>query len=285
MQIKIKTPAKINLTLEILNRRSDGFHEIASVMQTINLYDYLEFNLIPANDLEIVLKGTSTEIPYNNKNIIYKAIELFYSLNKNLKPYKIVVNIKKNIPVMAGLGGGSSNAAGTIWALNKLLKTNLQIDVIDKICAQLGSDLNVCYYGGACYAEGRGEKVTRINSMYSSELTIVKPLNFGITAKDGYLMYDDLNRPPKTPLKTLQLKKALLEGEDIIPYIWNDLEIAPLKKFSILQQIKAAYPDSFMTGSGSAFFILKNQIPQNLLQSNYQIIQGLSFTSEGVCEV
>lgn len=109
--MKIQCPAKINLTLKILNKRPDGFHNIESVMQTISLYDYLTVKTTPAQTLEIVLSGTSDEIPYNEKNLVYKA-SLLFAQSTNLAPHKIEIFIEKNIPVAAGLAGGSTDAAG-----------------------------------------------------------------------------------------------------------------------------------------------------------------------------
>ena len=118
MQIKVKTPAKINLTLEITGRREDGFHDIQSIMQMINLYDYLTFDIEKSDKFEINLSGTNPNIPYNEKNIVYKAIMLFVEKVK-LPPHKFSVYLEKNIPSEAGLAGGSTNAAGTFYVLNK----------------------------------------------------------------------------------------------------------------------------------------------------------------------
>ena len=139
--IKVRTPAKINLTLEVLNKRDDGFHNIQSIMQTINLYDYLTFNIDNAEEIKIELKGNSDEIPYNESNLIYKAAERFFK-KANIDNVKLSVYIEKNIPISAGLAGGSTNAAGTIFALNKLFNNILSEDEINELCASLGSDLN-----------------------------------------------------------------------------------------------------------------------------------------------
>ena len=285
MQIKVKTPAKINLCLEVLNVREDGFHNIASIMQTISLYDYLDFGFKQADELKIQLTGNSVDIPYDKKNIVYKAITLFYSTIPDLPVYEIKINIEKNIPVQAGLGGGSANAAGVIWTLNKVLNTNLPEAQIDALCAKLGSDLNVCYHGGTCYAESRGEKITRIRANYQSGVSIIKPLNLGITAKDGYSMYDGLGFPPKSPVRSQELKNAIIAGMDISDLIYNDLEIAPLEKFEVLSKIKESCPASMMTGSGSAFFVLNEKPVLDLPADEYRIITGLNFVDKGVCEV
>ena len=118
-KIKVKTPAKINLTLEVLNRREDGFHNIQSIMQTINLYDFLTFEVIDSNCIQVILSGNSDEIPYDEKNLVYKAALKFLKSAK-IDSVKVSIYIEKNIPVSAGLAGGSTNAAGTFFALNKL---------------------------------------------------------------------------------------------------------------------------------------------------------------------
>ncbi len=284
MHVRVKTPAKINLGLEVLGVRNDGFHNIASVMQTISLYDYLDISVSFSEDFKIQLDGNCKDIPYNEKNIVYKAIELFASSVPCLEPFSVNVFIEKNIPVQAGLGGGSANAAGVIWGLNKLLKTNLPIEKIDELCAQLGSDVNVCYHGGTCYAESRGEKVTKIKSSLISGVSIIKPCNLGITAKDGYRMYDTLNFSEKIPSRINELKSAITLGDDLTQFLYNDLEIVPVQKYEILRRIKDVYPHSLMTGSGSAFFVLDSNPDIKLPDKQYLIITGLEFTGTGVCE-
>ena len=119
--IKIQCPAKINLLLKVLNKREDGFHNIESIMQTIDLFDYLTINIENYSTSEILLDGNNKEIPYNEKNLVYKAAKLFLD-KTNLQNKKISIYIDKSIPVSAGLAGGSTNAAGTLYGLNKIFK-------------------------------------------------------------------------------------------------------------------------------------------------------------------
>lgn len=283
MQLKIKTPAKINLSLDVLGTRADGYHDIASIMQTISLYDYLTFELKPSESLIIELNGSNPNIPYNEKNLIYKAITLFYKEVQGLKNYHFKIFVEKNIPTEAGLGGGSANAAGTIWALNKLLNTQLTNKKIDSLCAKLGSDLNVCYWGGTSLATARGEKVQKLpTNVYP--LCIIKPNDFGISAKQGYEMFDAL-KTIKNKVATEGLLQALNENRNIEPFLHNDLEIAPLKEFEQLKEIKTTYPYSIMTGSGSAYFILKEKLDKILPSDRFLTIQGLTFTKNGIEEV
>jgi len=161
MQIKVKTPAKINLTLEVLDKRPDGFHNIQSIMQMINLYDYLTINIEESNSTEIKLSGTSKEIPYDKTNLVYKATKLFLD-NTNINNKSINIHIEKNIPIAAGLAGGSSNAAGTLYGLNQLFNNILNTNELHELCMLLGSDLNVCLEGGCLLATGRGEKIQKL---------------------------------------------------------------------------------------------------------------------------
>ena len=141
--IKVKTPAKINLTLEMTGLLDGGFHSIKSIMTAINLYDFLTFDISNCSNTEITLAGNSTQIPYNEKNLVYKSIELFCE-KTNIKNKKFKVFIEKNIPVEAGLAGGSTNAAGTFYALNKIFNKPLNEKELNELCAKLGSDLNFC---------------------------------------------------------------------------------------------------------------------------------------------
>ena len=164
--VRIKCPAKINLTLEVVNKREDGFHNIKSVMQMISLYDYLTINLEKAENCAISISGTSVEIPYNEKNLVYKAAKL-YLQEAGLDNLNVNIHIEKNIPIAAGLAGGSTDAAGTIWGLNYLLKC-FDNDKLQNLCASLGSDLNVCLNGGCTLATSRGEITRKLPDINSS---------------------------------------------------------------------------------------------------------------------
>ena len=122
-EIKIKCPAKLNLTLEVVNRREDGFHNINSIMQLISLYDYLTISVCEAENTIIELSGNSKDIPYNEKNLVYKAADLFLK-ETGLKNWAIKFDIEKNIPIAAGLAGGSTDGAGAILGLNILFNNH-----------------------------------------------------------------------------------------------------------------------------------------------------------------
>lgn len=186
-KIRIKCPAKINLTLEIVNKREDGFHNIKSIMQLINLYDFLTIKIKKSNDPKITLSGNSENIPYDEKNLVYKATDLFLK-TAGIKSYSVDIYIEKNIPISAGLAGGSTDGAGTIYGLNLLFDKLFSDTKLNELCAMLGSDLNVCLNGGCTLATSRGE-ITKKLPDTKSNVTLIKPKNLGISAGEAYSSY------------------------------------------------------------------------------------------------
>jgi len=261
-KIKIQCPAKINLDLKITAKRPDGFHNIESTMQTINLYDYLTLVVEPSAEFEINLSGTSDEIPYNEKNLVHKAITLFLA-HTELSPHKINVFIEKNIPVSAGLAGGSTNAAGILKGINEMFNSPLTNSELHELCAKLGSDLNFCLEGGRQMTSGRGE-ILKPLKFQDITLSLIKPLNLGISAKEAYTKFS--------------AKKAVSEkGRENFK---NDLEWAVIDDYKELQQIKKLYPNSMMSGSGSTYFLIDGIFSP---QENYWIKNGLQSIPNGVC--
>ena len=280
--IKIKTPAKINLTLEILNRREDGFHNLQSIMQAINLYDYLTFDVKDSDNLDIELNGNSKEIPYDKSNLVYKAAIKFFDKVK-INKVKLFINIEKNIPVAAGLAGGSTNAAGTFFALNRLFNNILSEDDINKLCASLGSDLNFCLYGGCALCTSRGEVIEKI-PYYEQAVSLIKPKNLGISAKEAYMKFSGLE-DKSNPNNTIKMKNLLLNGSFDKTLIYNSLEKALFPTYEELRTIKNQVKDSLMSGSGSTFFVLDSNIKTNLDKNNYEIFENLKTINTGVEEV
>ena len=234
--IKIQCPAKINLTLKVLNKREDGFHNIESIMQTINLFDYLTISVKESSRFEIKLSGTSDEIPYDEKNIVYKACLLFAE-RTNLTPHKIDIFIEKHIQVSAGLAGGSTDAAGTLYGLNKLFNEPFNRTELHDLCSQLGSDLNFCLEGGRQKTTGRGEILEQL-PFEDFQVSLIKPLNLGISAKEAYTKFSQ--------------KHAA--GDKNRTLFSNDLEWALIDDYEELNRIKRLYPQAVMSGSGSTYF-------------------------------
>lgn len=250
--IKLQCPAKINLTLKVKGKRPDGFHNIESVMQTISLFDYLTINIEPAEKTEIILSGNSTEIPYNERNLVYKAVELFPML-----PHRVEIYIEKNIPVSAGLAGGSTDAAGTLFGLNELLEHPLTRDELHNLCTKLGSDLNFCLEGGRQMTSGRGEILEPLE-FEKFNLSLIKPKNLGISAKEAYTKFS--------------AKQGISNFE-------NDLEWAVIEDYPQLQTIKNLYPKSIMSGSGSTYFIINDEFKP---LEGYKIFNNLKAIPNGI---
>ena len=278
--MKIKCPAKINLTLEIVGKRLDGFHNIKSIMQLISLYDYLTISTESATETQIELDGNSTEIPYNEKNLVYKACDLFLSTIG--QKAKIKIFIEKNIPIAAGLAGGSTDAAGTLYGLNELFDRPLTTEKLHELCAKLGSDLNVCLEGGCLLATSRGEKIEKIKPI-QAPVTLIKPKKLGISAKEAYTKYAAKEFKPQNNM-TEKILDAIEKNNDIKKFLYNDLEYAVFDDYSELQEIKSKLPQSIMSGSGSTYFVLE-ELKSNPFDERFQFISGLHFIENGVAEV
>lgn len=256
--IKVQCPAKINLDLKIINRRPDGFYNIESTMQAISLFDYLTIEISHADTTKIILSGNSNEIPYNEKNIVFKATNLF--LQTTNKTAEVKIFIEKNIPVSAGLAGGSTNAAGTLLGLNEFFNNPLTHTQLHELCAQLGSDINFCLDGGCKKTFSRGE-ILENTDFIEHNISLIKPINLGISAKEAYTKFADKE-------KTSERNKFI-----------NDLEWAIIDDYKELQFIKKHYPQAIMTGSGSTYFAFNTEFAQH---DEYWIKNGLKTINYGV---
>ena len=175
---KLNSYAKINLTLEILGRRKDGFHEISSIFQTINLYDTIHFQ--HASDFTV---KTNIESLNNRDNLVYQAGILL----KDYMNVKFGANIlvDKNIPISSGLGGGSSNAAVTLLGLSKLWNLNIKFDQLVDLASQIGSDVSFFLFGGTAQVSGKGEMVSKLPSINEMKIILIFP--------DQYPEFSNLN--------------------------------------------------------------------------------------------
>ena len=254
--IKVKTPAKINLTLKVGKRRPDGFHPIESIMQAISLYDYLEISTCEGRG-EIKLDGTSKEIPYDSANIAYKAARKYMEISG--MELDVNIYIEKNIPVCAGLAGGSTNAAGVLFALNKLYGL-LNDNEIFNICKTLGSDLNFCMKGSKQLCRGKGDEMTPLD-FDEFALTLIKPEKLKISTKEAYSLFDDLRQKSNMP---------------------NDLEFTLLPHYEELRKLHAL--GFQMSGSGPTYFVKKALLDMDLGEG-YTIIENLHAINHGVCEI
>jgi 4-diphosphocytidyl-2-C-methyl-D-erythritol kinase len=185
MKILVKAPAKINLSLDVLHKRSDGFHEVKMVMTTIDLADRVELALLDTDQVKI--SSQNRFVPDDNRNLAYQAAMLLKN-NFNVKK-GVSITITKTIPVAAGLAGGSSDAAATLRGLNKLWGLNLTLDELAEFGAEIGSDVSFCVYGGTALATGRGEKIQHIETPPHCWVVLAKP-TVGVSTGEVYSQLD-----------------------------------------------------------------------------------------------
>ncbi len=281
-KIRIKTPAKINLVLEILGKRADGFHEIQSIMQAVSLFDYLEIQAQKSHEQQIEVSGNSRLIPYDQSNITFKAADAFLNFT-GIEKQEISIYIEKNIPAAAGLAGGSSNAAGVLWGLNKLYDNPLGSEELHGIASTLGSDVNFCLQGGTCSATSRGE-ILRALSTPDLKIVIAKPKDLFISAKEAYQRYSALSKKPVT--KVFEQMKSVLQEDNpdkIASLLNNHLEQAIIPAYHEIGKLKAELlecgcKNALMSGSGSCVFgIFSGKVDLRGLGPGYEV-----FTSESI---
>ena len=187
-KITVVSPAKINLHLEVLGKRNDGYHELAMLMQSINLEDYLEIEL--NNNGVINLSSNNTELDLRDDNLIIKTARIL----KNIYPDKNLganIFLSKNIPIGAGLAGGSSNAAATLLGLNKLWSLNIDQSTLKNLSLKLGSDVPFFLEGGSQYCFGRGEILETYRSDSRFFLIILKNPQVSLSTSEIYKKYSD----------------------------------------------------------------------------------------------
>lgn len=278
-EIKVQAPAKINLTLDVKCRRQDGFHDLNSIMHAISLYDYLTFKIEDSEDICIELSGNSDEIPYDEHNLVYKAAMKFFE-SANISNAKLYVYIEKNIPVAAGLAGGSTDAAATLFALNKLYDDVLTNEKINELCAMLGSDLNFCLKGGCAICTSRGEKIRPIPFL-ELPISIVKPKNLKISAKEAFEEYDFFeNKEYKN--STENLTNLIVCGHFDKSLVHNDLEAPIVRKYQSLSNIKYNLENSFMSGSGPVFYTFTDELSVIFEPDEFIFVEHLRTIGDGV---
>ena len=251
----VKAPAKINLFLEIINKRADGYHNIESVMHTISLFDVLELSEIQENKIEFVCDNMQLSSNVET-NLVYRAAEKFkqqYNIKKGIK-----IKLTKNIPMGAGLGGGSSDAATTILALNKIWNINDDIKNLELLGAKLGADVPFFMTGGFAKISGIGDIVEKINTKLKLDFVLVKP-NFGVSTPYAYSKVKfPLTNFHKISKIINSLEKGLFDFESAKDLFFNRFEDFIFDEYQEIKQIKKVLEDlgcaSLMSGSGATVF-------------------------------
>lgn len=259
MEITEKAPAKINLGLDVLSKRSDGYHELDMIMASVDLADRITVKTLP-DETGIHLKSNSSFVPLNKKNHAYKAAMV---LKKTFKiKTGVEIYIDKKTPVAAGLAGGSSDAAATLRALNQLWELGLTTEALAKLGEQIGSDVPFCVYGQTARVTGRGEHVRPIDNPQKFWVILVKPA-FGVSTPDIFRQVDlDVLSHPN--ISALEEAVVTADFEGIRRHLGNALEQITLKRHPMISKIKDRLLESgadavLMSGSGPTVFALCQQ--------------------------
>lgn len=252
--IRLKARAKINLGLDVLGKREDGYHEVRMIMQTIGIYDRIIINKIPEDEIRIV--SNLSFLPVNENNLIYKAAKLLK--DKYNFAGGVEVNLNKFIPVAAGMAGGSTDAASTLFGINKLFDLELSTKTMMELGVGIGADVPYCVMRGTALAEGIGEKLTRLKSVPHMWIVIAKP-SINVSTK---LVYENLDMGGVSTHPDIDgIISAINEQniEQIALRMGNVLETVTIPLYPVIQDIKndmithGAY-NAMMSGSGPTVF-------------------------------
>ncbi|HBI03138.1 MAG TPA: 4-(cytidine 5'-diphospho)-2-C-methyl-D-erythritol kinase [Paenibacillaceae bacterium] len=255
MRVTLKAPAKINLTLDVLSKRPDGYHEIEMVMTTVDLADRISITSLESD--RIIIDCPTAYVPLDERNHAFQAAKFVkekFGISRGVH-----IQIEKNIPIAAGLAGGSSDAAATIKALNQLWNLKMGVKEMADLGAKVGSDVSFCIYGGTAIARGRGEQIQPIAPPPSCWVVLAKP-PIGVSTAD---VYGALNVAQLGPCKTEDMVGAIKHKDfkEICSNLSNHLESVTLNLYPEVKRIKETMRRSgaegvLMSGSGPTVFAL-----------------------------
>ena len=252
--IRLKARAKINLGLDVLGKREDGYHEVRMVMQTIGIYDRLILTKIPEEEIRIT--SNLAFLPVNENNLIYKAIKLLK--DEYHFPGGISVDLNKFIPVAAGMAGGRTDAASTMFGVNRLFGLNLSMGKMMELGVRLGADVPYCVMRGTALAEGIGEKLTRITPVPHMWILIAKP-QINVSTR---LVYEQLDMGGIQKHPDIDGIIRAIEAQDVVRIaqsMGNVLENVTVPLYPVIETIKQdmlshGAINAMMSGSGPTVF-------------------------------
>ncbi len=252
-KVEYKARAKINLSLDVLRKREDGYHDLKMVMQTLGLHDLVS---IEKTASQIEIECNSAYIPEGEGNIAYKAARVImdeYGVKTGIK-----INIKKMIPVAAGLAGGSSDAAAVLKGINKLYELGASMDDLARLGKKIGADVPYCIFGGTMLSEGIGDILTRISPFDGVDIMLVKP-KIGVSTAFVYnnLKLEKVVNRPDTELIIQAVANKNLKA--VAANMRNVLETVTEARYNIISEIKERLLKngaigSMMSGSGPTVF-------------------------------
>ena len=267
--------AKINLTLDVLDKRTDGYHDLKSVMQTISIRDDIEIDIGTGNPWKLVC--SNDKIPTDERNLAWKAARAYFDrIGKD--PDGLEIRITKRIPTEAGMGGGSADAAAVLRALNKHYDSPMSILALAELGATVGSDVPFCTVGGTMLVEGRGEKLRKLPDMPDCIFVICKP-EFSASTPELYKKIDETvigKRPDHSAMESALLAGDLLKIAQNLHNVFDPIVTADHLELNYIKSIFNSYGSigQQMTGSGSAVFAIVSEFEHaavicNMLKANY----------------
>lgn len=275
MKLLISAPAKINLSLDVLYKRPDDYHEVEMVMTSIDLVDQIELTLLNSDDIKI--SSENKFVPNDERNLAYQAAHLLkkrFSIKEG-----VAIKIEKNIPIAAGLAGGSTDAAAVLRGLNELWNLGLSLKELAEIGSEIGSDIPFCVYGGTALATGRGEIITKLPTPPQCWVVLAKP-QISVSTAEIYrnLQLNKIDHP-----NTKQVITALQNNDyrKLCRSLENVLETVTFNKYPEVAQLKEKIASFgadavLMSGSGPTVFGLVQY--ESRLQRIYNGLRG--FTDE-----
>ena len=268
--MKVKAYAKINLALDVVRKREDGYHELEMVMAPITLHDLIYINTIESG---IIIETNSKVMPTDKRNIMYNVVALMkerYGIKKGVKIY-----VYKHIPTQAGLAGGSADGAAVIKAMNKLFYLNLTEEQMATLGKEVGADIPFCVYQKMALVSGIGEKLEFIDHPFECKVLLVKPKK-GVSTKKSFNSLD-LNKAIHQDCKLMV--KGIYEDDyqTVIDNLQNTLEEPSIKMVPEINDIKQAmleigFDGALMSGSGSCVFGLTRD--DKILEKGFKYFKG-----------
>lgn len=253
--IQLKSRAKINLSIDVLGKREDGYHLVEMIMQTIDLFDKIK--IFSLKEDTIIIESNSLDIPLNSTNIVYKAADLIkkqYNIKEGVK-----IIIEKNIPIAAGMAGGSSNAAAVLVGLNQLWQLKLSENKLKELGLKLGADVPFCIGGQTALAENIGEKLTKIDGLSENIFILVCKPELFVSTKEIYEEIDSkiIEKRPNNKLLIQLLKENKIQ--QIADNMYNVLEEVTRERYPVIEEIEKIMMEndalgSMMSGSGPTVF-------------------------------
>ena len=253
-RVTLRPLAKVNLGLDIVRLREDGYHEVKMVMQTLQLHDYLSMDKLPED--KITMKSNLSYLPVNENNLAVKAVKLLKD-EFHIKE-GVALNLKKVIPVSGGMAGGSTDAASALWGMNRLFHLNLSKQELMERGVKLGADVPYCILRGTALSEGIGEILTSLPAPPECGVLVVKP-SFSVSTAKAYADYDSLTEVIHPDIDGLIEAIRAKDLDAMCAKMGNSLELVTEAKHPMITEIKNKMEEcgakkAMMSGSGPTVF-------------------------------